>query len=608
MIKKILALCLAICMSIALLPAAAMAESDAVFVEQTTRATPSITTQPKNKTVALGETATFKVVASGAKAYQWEYSKDNGASWTTFTGKTSASLSVTASKTNNGCLYRCIVKNGTTSVTSSKARLTVSNVKPMILTNPSDKSTNMGNEVTFRAYAGGKNVSYQWEYSKDGGSSWKTWSGKTEKDLVVKASSTNNGCLYRCKASNSYGSVRTTAAKLTVKGVLSITKQPAAQKGAVGTTVSFKVEATGSNITYQWQYSKDKGKTWTNCSSTGYNKATFSFKTSRAMDQRMFRCIVTSNGASITSDAAKLTVPQYFAIVVGESDYPGTSDDRMGCKNDMDAFAGMISGLRAKYSVNKLSNVSKSDILNAINSYAKNSKSYDILVFFYSGHGVDASNYIQYNDIYNEYQGAISTVTDEYLTMSELAEALSAFKGKVFVMMNSCHSGAAINTRSLNEVVEEDPEELKKFNASVIDAFKGYTFEDETGTDEDGFPTRMGNLRTNKFTVMTAARYDQTASMLSLTNGLEFGVFSRGIVEKMACDYPSGTYNKSKLVDGKMPADTNGNSRVTLGELVTAVESYIDYWRWEYYNALGRDDITQELQYYGNWDEVLFRR
>ena len=40
-------------------------------------------------------------------------------------GKTAATLSVKGSKTNNGYLYRCVVKNTKGSVTSKNAKLTV---------------------------------------------------------------------------------------------------------------------------------------------------------------------------------------------------------------------------------------------------------------------------------------------------------------------------------------------------------------------------------------------------------------------------------------------------------------------------------------------------
>ena len=150
------------------------------------------------------------------KTYQWYYSKNNGSTWTKWSGKTSATLSFNGSEVNNGYLYRCVVKNSYGSVTSSSARLTVTGVKPKILTNPANKTVASGTSVTMKVVAGGSGLSYQWYYSKNNGSTWTLWKGKTASSFTVTASAVNNGCLYHCVVKNSCGSVTSKAAKLTV--------------------------------------------------------------------------------------------------------------------------------------------------------------------------------------------------------------------------------------------------------------------------------------------------------------------------------------------------------------------------------------------------------
>lgn len=271
---------------------------------------PMILTQPKAATVASGKSVTFKVVAGGTgKTYQWQYSKNNGASWTNWSGKTSASLNVTASATNNGCLYRCVVKNSYGSVTSAKARLTVSGVKPMILTQPSSTTIAVGHTGTIKVVAAGTGLSYQWQYSKNNGASWANWSGKTSASLTITASATNNGCLYRCVVKNTKGSVTTSQARLTVLCAKpNILVQPANQNIPSGKIATFKVVAWGDgDLQYQWQWSND-GKTWKNCTSYGYNTSTFSFKSSTGLSGRQYRCVVKNSNGSVNSSAAKFTV------------------------------------------------------------------------------------------------------------------------------------------------------------------------------------------------------------------------------------------------------------------------------------------------------------
>ena len=179
---------------------------------------PTITTQPSNAAAALGQSTTFKVVTTGATSYQWQYSKNNGASWTTWSGKTSASLTVTASTTNNGCLYRCVVTNAAGSVTSNKAQLTVSGVKPTILTQPTAKSVTAGTTVSFQVAAAGTGLTYQWQYSTNG-STWTNCksAGYNTATFSFTAVASLNNRQYRCVVTNASGSTTSSAAKLTVK-------------------------------------------------------------------------------------------------------------------------------------------------------------------------------------------------------------------------------------------------------------------------------------------------------------------------------------------------------------------------------------------------------
>lgn len=84
-----------------------------------------IRTQPSDVSVTEGGTASFKISASGSGiSYQWQTSQ-NGSDWTNISGAASAALSVTADISMNGYMYRCIVTDGTDTLTSDPAVLTV---------------------------------------------------------------------------------------------------------------------------------------------------------------------------------------------------------------------------------------------------------------------------------------------------------------------------------------------------------------------------------------------------------------------------------------------------------------------------------------------------
>ncbi|MFY9530055.1 MAG: immunoglobulin domain-containing protein [Candidatus Acidiferrales bacterium] len=83
---------------------------------------PTITTQPSNQTVAVGQTATFSVIATGATplSYQWQKNSANisGAMSSTYT--TAPTMS-----SDNGTTFQVVVRNSLGSVTSNAATLTV---------------------------------------------------------------------------------------------------------------------------------------------------------------------------------------------------------------------------------------------------------------------------------------------------------------------------------------------------------------------------------------------------------------------------------------------------------------------------------------------------
>ena len=104
----------------------------------------------------------FMVVAAGTGIkYLWFYSKDNGAKWVKWSGKTKASVNVTASAANSGTMYRCVVKNTKGSVTSSAVKMTVSGVKPKIVVQPKAVSVKSGKTAKFTVVAAGTGLKYQ---------------------------------------------------------------------------------------------------------------------------------------------------------------------------------------------------------------------------------------------------------------------------------------------------------------------------------------------------------------------------------------------------------------------------------------------------------------
>ncbi len=176
---------------------------------------PSISSQPANVTVSVGQTASFNVVASSSTAlsYQW---RKNGAA---IPGATAASYTTPATTaSDNGAQYSVVVTNSKGSVTSASATLTVKPVDaslPVITGQPASVTVNAGTPATFTVTASSATaLGYQWK--KNGVSI----GGATAASYTTPpTTSADNGASFSVVVSNANGSTSSGNATLTVKPV-----------------------------------------------------------------------------------------------------------------------------------------------------------------------------------------------------------------------------------------------------------------------------------------------------------------------------------------------------------------------------------------------------
>ena len=193
----------------------------------------TITSQPANKTVCTASTTTFSIVAAGT-GYQWQESINGGGSWNNITnggiysGATTTTLTLTGVTAGMSTYqYRCVV-TGTCApptVNSNAATLTV-NAPASISTQPLNSVVCTG--IASFSITAVNAVSYQWQESTNGGTSWNNitnggiYGGATTATLTLNGvTPAMNGYLYRtvvtgtapCGTINSASAVLTTSAQ-----------------------------------------------------------------------------------------------------------------------------------------------------------------------------------------------------------------------------------------------------------------------------------------------------------------------------------------------------------------------------------------------------------
>lgn len=85
-----------------------------------------------------------------------------------------------------------------------------------------------------------------------------------------------------------------------------IVAQPQSVTVALNEYATFSVTANGPNLSYQWYYLKPTSSSWVRWG--GKTEASLQFKGLSTNNGNQYRCVVSNEHGSVTSDAATLTV------------------------------------------------------------------------------------------------------------------------------------------------------------------------------------------------------------------------------------------------------------------------------------------------------------
>lgn len=192
---------------------------------------PFFTTQPVAATVSYSDATSFTVVVSSelSVTYQWQVSTDSGSTWSNlsnagvYTNTTTATLNISSVSGLHNNQYRCVATQATTSAVTNSASALLT-VVPKITVQPSSSSVTHPAAASFSVTASGTaTVTYQWQLSTDGGTTYTNlgntgvYTNVTTATMNISDSTGLNGNKYRVIVTDGNSqSTTSTAATLTV--------------------------------------------------------------------------------------------------------------------------------------------------------------------------------------------------------------------------------------------------------------------------------------------------------------------------------------------------------------------------------------------------------
>ena len=269
---------------------------------------PTITTQPQPVSVKAGEEATFTVNATGTDLkYQWQVNKNDNAEFVNIDGATSESYKFNvASAEFNGYQYKCVVSNQSGSVTSNPATLTVT-----------EDTTPVTYIITPTAGINGRIFPSDPVTVQDGGNQTFKFtpdSGYEIASLIVDGAKVENlSDTYTFTDVRSTHTIEVSFKKQddtpsTVEAPKIITQpQPVSVKA--GEEATFTVNATGTDLKYQWQVNKNDNAEFVNID--GATRESYKFNVASAeFNGYQYQCVVSNQSGSVTSASVILNVTE----------------------------------------------------------------------------------------------------------------------------------------------------------------------------------------------------------------------------------------------------------------------------------------------------------
>ncbi len=308
----------------------ASAQGLAGEIPVTVAGTIQFTVQPSSVSLCNGAEVTLSVCGTATNStfkFNWQYSADNGATWqavplglvfnqtnTTTMSSGCDNLIIGTTIGLDGYRFRAVASgNNLTATYTNVATLTVG-AGPQVSQQPQNQSVCEGQPASFTAsfQNGGAGLSYQWQFSTNGGITWSNVSqssnisGVQSQTLNIQsAAAAMNNQAFRLRAQDgNCPPVFTQAAALGVtQGAVTtdLVYEPTICRGSEVCLQVNVSAAQNSNLNYQWQERSSGSNDWV--SLTGATADILCMNGSAAINGSCFRAVVNISGCQPTYSA-----------------------------------------------------------------------------------------------------------------------------------------------------------------------------------------------------------------------------------------------------------------------------------------------------------------
>jgi len=266
--------------------------SASVIVLATPITPPTIVVQPIGQTLSIGSVLNLSVQGNGGSLqYQWLHDA------LVIPGATSANFQIASVQMSDAGHYAVRVSNSAGTVSSTTVTVTVNLiVPPSITAQPLNQTVAGGSSVTLSAQANGSApLAYQWFHNNV------VVAGATGSALQIASAQAADAGNYYVRISNPAGAINSATVNINVLAAPGITVQPLSQTMALGSTVSFSVQAVGSGpLYYQWYHDGNI--------IPGAISATLQIGSAQSSDGGNYYVAISNNSGLSTSATATLSI------------------------------------------------------------------------------------------------------------------------------------------------------------------------------------------------------------------------------------------------------------------------------------------------------------